>query len=58
MLKESIQNIAYHYKEGNMNWPMIIYIGLVHIVALVGLCKLPYSSYDTMIWAFALWPIR
>lgn len=50
--------VAYHYKEGNINWPMGIYISLVHIVAVTGLFYLPKCSYETLIWAFILWPIR
>lgn len=50
--------ISYHYKEGNMNWPMIVYISLVHIVAVMGLTKIPACSPETLLWAFILWPIR
>jgi stearoyl-CoA desaturase (delta-9 desaturase) len=49
--------VAYHYKEGNINWPMGIYISLVHVVAVTGLFYLPKCSYETLIWAFFLWPI-
>ena len=48
----------YHYKEGNVNYPMGIYIVLVHIVAVVGLLKIPDCSVHTWMWAFVLWPIR
>ena len=51
-------NIAYHYKQGNLNYPMIVYISLVHIVAFMGLLALPQCSKETLLWAFALWPIR
>jgi len=57
MLTETVQNIAFHYREGNLNWPMIVYISLVHMVGLTGLFYLPRCSYDTLMWAFALWPI-
>jgi hypothetical protein len=50
--------VAYHYKQGNINWPMGIYISLVHVVAVTGLFYLPKCSYETLIWAFFLWPIR
>jgi stearoyl-CoA desaturase (delta-9 desaturase) len=49
--------VARHYKEGNMNWPMIIYIGLAHVAALVGLVCLPQCNKWTLLWAFVLWPI-
>ena len=56
--KDVPKNVAYHYKNGNMNWPMIIYISLVHIVATVGLFSLHKCSRETLLWAFVLWPIR
>ena len=49
--------VARHYKEGNLNWPMIIYIGLAHVAALVGLVSLPQCNKWTLLWAFVLWPI-
>ena len=53
-----MKNFMYHYKEGNINYPMGIYIVLVHIVAIVGLLKIPACSVHTLMWAFILWPIR
>jgi stearoyl-CoA desaturase (Delta-9 desaturase) len=50
--------VAFHYGEGNLNYPMIVYITLVHLVAIAGLLKIPSASADTLIWAFLLWPIR
>lgn len=55
----NIPKVAYdHYKEGNLNYPMIIYVSLVHIVAVAGLFALPKCSKETLFWAFILWPIR
>lgn len=50
--------ISYHYKKGNINWPMLIYISLVHIIAIVGLFTIPKCQTKTLFWAFILWPIR
>jgi hypothetical protein len=50
--------LKYHYKEGNFNWPMIVYISLVHVVAIAGLFALPRASAETLLWAFVLWPTR
>lgn len=49
--------VKHHYKEGNFNWPMIIYVCLVHYAAAVGAAKLTQCSAETLIWAFILWPI-
>ena len=49
--------IKYHYKEGNVNYPMGIYITLVHLVGLVGVTKVMECSRATLMWAFILWPI-
>ena len=57
-IRDAANTAAFHYKEGNLNYPMMIYISLVHIVAFVGLLKLPNCSKETLIWAFTLWPIR
>ena len=47
-----------HYKAGNINWPMGIYISLVHIVAMYGVTRIMDCSAQTLLWAFVLWPIR
>ena len=57
MFREIPEVISYHYKNGNINWPMAIYISLVHIVALVGVFKIFDCSKETLLWAFLLWPI-
>lgn len=58
MIVDSMKTAAFHYKEGNLNYPMMIYIALVHAVAVVGLFKLLDCSAETLIFAFVLWPIR
>jgi stearoyl-CoA desaturase (Delta-9 desaturase) len=51
--------VAFHFREGNINWPMSIYITLVHIVAVYALFfKLTLCSAETLLWAFLLWPLR
>jgi len=54
---EAYRTVARHYKEGNLNWPMIIYISLAHVAALFGLFSLSYCSRYTLLWAFICWPI-
>lgn len=51
------RTVARHYREGNLNWPMIIYIGLAHVAAVVGLATLHKCHSYTLLWAFLLWPI-
>ena len=58
MIRDIPSVISHHWKEGNFNWPMIIYISLVHAAAITGAAKLTQCSYETLLWAFCLWPIR
>jgi len=57
MVQDIPNLIRYHWKERSFNWPMIIYIGIVHSAALYGVSKLSQCSAETLIWAFTLWPI-
>lgn len=57
MFREIPSLISNHYKQGNINWPMSVYISLVHIVAIAGLFAIPRCSKETLLWAFLLWPI-
>jgi stearoyl-CoA desaturase (Delta-9 desaturase) len=58
MFKDIPNVVVHHYKEGNINWPMLIYISLVHVVAVVGLFTIHKCSAETLLWAFILWPVR
>lgn len=57
MIQDIIKTATRHYKEGNLNWPMIIYLSLAHIGAIVGLFTIPYCKPLILFWAFILWPI-
>lgn len=57
MLRDIPKVVSHHHNGDGLNWPMVVYISLVHIVALVGLFTLPKCSAETLIWAFILWPI-
>jgi len=57
MIGESLNAIVYHYKNGNINWPMVIYLGLAHLAAVVGLFTITQCNKLTLLWAFILWPI-
>ena len=45
------------YDGGTLNWPMIIYIGLCHYWAVLGLTRLATVHTYTLLWAYVLWPI-
>lgn len=49
--------IIRHYKAGDLNWPMIIYMLFVHTTAVFGLFSVGKVQWQTLLWAFALWPI-
>ena len=55
--KEAVETVIYHYRNGNINWPMAIYIGLVHIAAIVGIFTIPFCKWQTLLLAVILWPI-
>jgi len=55
--KEVLETIVYHWKEGNYNWPMIIYISLVHIAASIGVLRVLDCKWQTLWLAFWLWPV-
>jgi stearoyl-CoA desaturase (delta-9 desaturase) len=57
MVKDIPSIVNYHWKNGSINWPMGIYVSIVHAVAWVGLLTVSKCSYETLIWAFVLWPI-
>ena len=54
---DSYKTTVRHYKEGNLNWPVIIYISLAHVAAFVGLLTTTKCDNRTLLWAFILWPI-
>jgi stearoyl-CoA desaturase (delta-9 desaturase) len=56
-IKESVETVVRHYKEGNQNWPMIIYITLAHVAAVIGLFSLAECHKYTLLWSCILWQI-
>jgi stearoyl-CoA desaturase (delta-9 desaturase) len=49
--------VVNHYREKNLNWPMIIYLILTHMAALIGILSIHNCRKYTLLWAFVLWPI-
>jgi len=56
-VQDAIDATVFHYKAGNINWPMVIYMNFVHITALIGVRNAFVVSWQTLLWAFILWPI-
>lgn len=54
MFRDIPKLVSQHWKEGNFNWPMIVYISLVHIVAVIGLLTVPKASRDTAVGIYTL----
>ena len=57
LIVDSLKTVARHFKAGNLNWPMIIYIGISHLAGLMGLFSLTSCKPYTLLWALILWPI-
>ena len=49
--------VKHHGQGGNINWPMAIYITLVHVAACIGLMYVRSCHKLTLLLAFVLWPI-
>jgi hypothetical protein len=58
MWKDIPQTVVGHVKAGNVNWPMTIYIALVHVVAVIGAFQIPNCSKETLLFSVILWPLR
>eukprot|EP00587_Corethron_hystrix_P007979 CAMPEP_0113326862 /NCGR_PEP_ID=MMETSP0010_2-20120614/18844_1 /TAXON_ID=216773 ORGANISM="Corethron hystrix, Strain 308" /NCGR_SAMPLE_ID=MMETSP0010_2 /ASSEMBLY_ACC=CAM_ASM_000155 /LENGTH=332 /DNA_ID=CAMNT_0000187415 /DNA_START=180 /DNA_END=1178 /DNA_ORIENTATION=- /assembly_acc=CAM_ASM_000155 len=57
MFKAVPSLVREHYRNGAINWPMGIYVTLVHIAAAIGISRVTVVSKETLMWAFILWPI-
>mmetsp|Transcript_10241 Transcript_10241/g.11773 ORF Transcript_10241/g.11773 Transcript_10241/m.11773 type:complete len:824 (+) Transcript_10241:243-2714(+) len=44
------------YLKVSLKWTMVIYIGLVHVLSIVGLALLPKAKPLTILWFLILWP--
>ena len=58
MFRDIPSVVINHYKEGNINWPMLIYTTVVHTAAAAGVYQAFHAEAKTLLWAFVLWPIR
>jgi len=41
----------------DIRWTMAIYISVCHLLALAGICMIPWCKVATLLWAVMLWPI-
>jgi stearoyl-CoA desaturase (Delta-9 desaturase) len=58
MFKDIPKVVHYHWKEGNINWPMGIYITLVHVLGVIGaVCYVKKCSAETLLWAWYMFPM-
>jgi stearoyl-CoA desaturase (delta-9 desaturase) len=57
MVRDIPSVVSYHWKNKSINWPMGIYISLIHVAAVAGALRLGRCSAETLMWAFILWPI-
>lgn len=57
MIRDLPSVITNHYKKGEINWPMSIYICLAHAAAFIGMRRVIDCSAETLIFTFVLWPI-
>ena len=55
VIQESIDAFVYHYKNGNINWPMVVFLTLAHVAAVIGLFSIQYCHRYTLFWSFVLW---
>jgi stearoyl-CoA desaturase (delta-9 desaturase) len=63
-----VDTVVFHFKQGNFNWPMLIFITMAHVAAVYGFIRLinmtllndkPLEQHQkyTLLWSFLLWPI-
>lgn len=57
LIKDAVETVVYHWKNKSINWPMAIFITLVHMAAVLGFCTIQDCKWQTCLLAFILWPI-
>lgn len=50
-----IEVARHHWERGSLNFPMGIYVTLVHVLAIAALPYIPHAKKETILWSFALW---
>jgi stearoyl-CoA desaturase (delta-9 desaturase) len=49
--------LNHHYKEGNFNWPYMVFFAVVHITAFMGIFKVAYCKRESILFFFILWQL-
>jgi len=57
MFRQIPSVLSQHWRAGTFNWPMIVYISLVHFLGIAALLRLTQCMKETLLFAFILWPI-
>jgi len=57
MVRQIPSVLSHHWRAGSFNWPMIIYISLVHFLAIAALFRVHQCAFETLLFSFLLWPI-
>lgn len=56
-IQECYDGVMHYHKAGAIRWPMVIFITLIHVAAIIGVFTIPQCSWYTLLWAFLCWPI-
>lgn len=57
LARGTAESVKFHWRNGNINFPMSIYIALVHAAAVVGLATVRYCKVETLVLANVLWAL-
>lgn len=57
LARDTVETAAYHWRNGNINWHMTIYVALVHVAAVVGLAAVRDCKVETLVLANILWAL-
>jgi len=47
--------IKYHFDEGNIDWPLIVFFSMVHVTAFVGAFKVADCKKETLLFSYILY---
>lgn len=57
LARETVETAGYHWRNGNINWHMTVYVVLVHAAAVVGLAAVRGCKVETLVLANVLWAL-